>query len=169
MEKINEFIEQTNYFIFIPKCWQKIQGPTRKRRSTGNIQHFHEQLIFQFIQISFWSLKVIFFVILANYILVKQGSDIKGCKDQRKTVGEERENLKGKDDATKLQMCADAVKADSSCGDFFFYRSSKGFCHCEKIGASCEREFNPLYNEYTFGMSKHMTDIQSQIIALYCS
>ena len=97
---------------------------------------------------------------------MKEGSDIKGCKDQRKTVGEARENLKGKDDATKLQMCADAVKADSSCGDFFFYRSSKGFCHCEKIGASCEREVNPLYDEYTFGMSKHMTDIRSQIIAL---
>ena len=89
---------------------------------------------------------------------MKQGSDIKGCKEQRKTVGEEREELKGKDEATKLQMCADAVKADSSCGDFFFYRSSKGFCHCETIGATCEREVSSLYDEYTLGKSKHIKE-----------
>ena len=102
---------------------------------------------------------VVFFVILAKYTLVKQGSDIKGCKEQRKTVGQETEKLKGKDDATKLQMCANAVKADSNCGDFFFYRSSKGICVCERFGATCEREVSPLYDEYTLGMSKHVTNI----------
>ena len=85
--------------------------------------------------------------------------DLFCCKDQRKTVGEGKEQLKGKDDATKLQMCADAVKADPSCGDFFFFRSGKGFCHCEKIGATCEREISPYYDEYTFGTSKNITDI----------
>ena len=106
-------------------------------------------------------------VILAKYTLVKQGSDIKSCKEQRKTVGEAHENWKGKDEATKLQMCADAVKADPSCGDFFFYRSVKGFCHCEIIGATCEREvINQEHDEYTFVTSKHITDNWSQIIAL---
>ena len=90
---------------------------------------------------------------------MKQGSDIKGCKDQRKTVGEGKEQLKGKDDATKLQMCADAVKADPSCGDFFFYRSGKGFCHCEIIGATCKREVNQAHDEYTFVTSKHISNI----------
>ena len=45
-------------------------------------------------------------------------------------------------------MCADTAREDSSCGYSFFYRSDKGRCFCEEIGANCQRETDTLIDEY---------------------
>ena len=48
-------------------------------------------------------------------------------------------------------MCANTARADLSCGDSFFYKSNKGRCFCEKIGATCQREADALIDEYILG------------------
>ena len=67
--------------------------------------------------------------------------------NQNRQIG----NWGGTDRETKLQLCADTAMADSSCGDSFFFRPDKGRCYCEEIGATCQREANPLIDEYILG------------------
>ena len=83
-------------------------------------------------------------IILAQYTLVNNGMDINDCNGQRKSVGD----WGGKDPDTKLKMCAEAVSADSSCGNSFFFRSDKGRCFCEGKGAICRREADSRIDEY---------------------
>ena len=45
-------------------------------------------------------------------------------------------------------MCANAVSADSSCGNSFFFISDRGHCFCEGKGATCKRESEYGTDEY---------------------
>ena len=59
-------------------------------------------------------------------------------------------------------MCANTARADSSCGDSFFYKSNKGRCLCEKIGATCQREADALIDEYILGNGLQITEISQR-------
>ena len=54
----------------------------------------------------------------------------------------------GADPEIKLTQCADAVRSDSRCGVYFFFRADKGRCFCEEAGAICTREQDALVKEY---------------------
>ena len=88
-----------------------------------------------------------FCIIAAEYTLVKQGTDIVDCNGQKILIG----NWGGADRDTKLKLCANMVMANSSCGDSFFFRPDKGRCFCEGLGATCQREADPLIFEYILG------------------
>ena len=86
-------------------------------------------------------------IISAEYTLVQQGMDIDDCNGQRIQIGDW-----GKEDPdVKLQTCADTARANSSCGDSFFFRSDKGRCFCEGKGVTCQREADALIDEYILG------------------
>ena len=53
-------------------------------------------------------------------------------------------------------MCADTTRADSRCGDSFFFRADKGRCFCEGTGATCLREPDVLIDEYILGNGKQI-------------
>ena len=80
-----------------------------------------------------------------DYELEAEETDIKDCAD-RIEVGD----WGGDDPETKLEKCANEVKAKSDCGGSFFFRAVKGRCFCEKKGASCPRKKFVEFNEYKF-------------------
>ena len=76
--------------------------------------------------------------------MVAEGIDIEACTVDRIAIGDW-----GKNDAqSKLNRCANEVKADSRCGTSFFFRETKGRCFCERAGVNCIREPDVLKNEY---------------------
>ena len=69
---------------------------------------------------------------------------MKDCNGARIQIGD----WGGKDPDIKLTQCADAVRSDSRCGVYFFFRSDKGRCFCEAAGATCNRYQDVLVKEY---------------------
>ena len=67
--------------------------------------------------------------------------EIKGC-DHRLVLGDFGDTQ----DADVL--CVDAVQANLSCGEFFFFAASKGRCVCQRKGYLCPRTTNKAFNEY---------------------
>ena len=106
-------------------------------------------------------------IILAQYTLVNNGMDINDCNGQRKSVGD----WGGKDPDTKLKMCAEAVSADSSCGNSFFFESDIGACFCEGKGATCKRYNDNYIDEYILERGTKINQIfhttTVQIIYIY--